>query len=107
VRRATEFRVLSIEIDRLERLNAYHSGYRYPSWRRTEPFTWADAERYLKEAPDDADAGKVRNSSPTGWWRCTTCDKLTENRALLKACPHCHEIDTLRPLAAADLQEDA
>lgn len=93
------------EIDRLERLNAYHSGYRYPSWRRHQRFTWADAERYLQEVPHDPTAPKVRNSSPTGWWRCTACPVLTENAALLKACPHCHRIDTLRPLAATDLRE--
>jgi hypothetical protein len=93
------------EIDRLERLNAYHSGYRYPTWRRTEPLSWADAGRYLQEPPHDPDAPRVRNSSPTGWWRCTACPARTENAALLKACPHCHNIDTLRPLAATDLME--
>jgi len=93
------------EIDRLERLNAYYSGYRYPSWRRNQRFTWADAERYLQEVPHDPTAPKVRNSSPTGWWRCAACALLTENAALLKACPHCHHIDTLRPVAATDLRE--
>lgn len=95
------------EVDRLERINAFHSGFRYPSWRRIEPFTWNDAARYLEETPLDPDASKVRNSSPTGWWHCTACPELTENAALLKACPHCHRIDTLRPLAATDLKEAA
>jgi hypothetical protein len=95
------------EIDRLETINRFHSGYRYPSWRRDEPWTWADAGRYLREAPLDPTAPKLRNSSPTGWWRCASCKQLTENAALLKACPHCHELDTLRPAAANDLQEIA
>jgi hypothetical protein len=93
------------EISRLEKLNAFHSGYRYPSWRRDKPFNWADSERYLQEASYDPDAPKIRNSSPTGWWRCVACPAFTENAALLKACPHCHSIDTLRPLSAIDLQE--
>ena len=94
-----------LEIDRLELINRYHSGLRYPSWRRAERWTWADANRYLREAPIDLDAPKIRNSSPTGWWRCSQCTRLTENAALLKACPHCHELDTLRPAAAEDLLE--
>ena len=95
------------EIDRLEMINRFHSGYRYPSWRREKPWTWIDAEHYLREAPFDPEAPMIRNSSPTGRWLCASCKQLTDNAALLKACPHCHELGTLRPAAANDLQEIA
>jgi hypothetical protein len=95
------------EVDRVERINQFHSGYRYPTWRREDPWSWADAARYLKAAAVDPDAPKIRNSSPTGWWRCTQCGEATENAALLKACPACHELDTLRPLAAYELSQEA
>jgi hypothetical protein len=93
------------EVDRLERINLYHSGYRYPTWRRTDPFTWVDAARYLRKAAYDPKAPKILNSSPTGWWHCAHCLELTKNAALLKACPHCAELDTLRPAAPTDLME--
>jgi hypothetical protein len=95
------------EVERVERINRFHSGYRYPTWRREDAWTWADALRYLKPAAFDPTAPKIRNSSPTGWWRCSQCGEATENAALLKACPACHELDTLRPLAAHELSEEA
>ncbi len=88
------------EIDRLERINQYHSGFRYPTWRRPDPFTWNDAERYLREAHLDPDAPTLTNRSPSGWWGCVACERRIENAALLKACPHCHRLDTLRPAVA-------
>jgi hypothetical protein len=93
------------EVDRLERINEYHSGFRYPSWRRHEPFSWRDAEHYLREVALDPAAPKVRNASPTGWWRCANCTGLVENKALLKACPHCKQLDGLRPATQLDLVE--
>jgi hypothetical protein len=94
------------EVDRVERVNRFHSGYRYPTWRRSDPWTWDDASRYLKPAIADPKAPKIRNSSPTGWWRCAQCGNTTENAALLKACPQCHELDTLRPLDAHELSKE-
>ena len=93
------------EVDRLERINLYYSGFRYPSWRRSDPFTWDDGEHYLRQAALDPDAPRLSNRSPTGWWRCRACERLTENAALLKACPYCQRLDTLRPTAAPDHEE--
>jgi hypothetical protein len=95
------------ELDRVERINQFHSGFRYPTWRREDSWSWADAARYLKAAPADPGAPKIRNSSPTGWWRCTQCGEAMENARLLKACPVCHELDTLRPLTANELSQEA
>src|ERR1700728_2754701 len=86
------------EIDRVEQINVYHSAYRYPTWRRTGPFSWSDAARYLKAGVADSDLANVPNTSPSGWWRCIDCGADIENAALLKACPACHEHGTLRPL---------
>jgi hypothetical protein len=91
------------EVVRLEQVNLFHSGYRYPTWRRTERFTWADVAGYLGAAPPHPDPAKVVNSSPTGWWRCLKCPDLTKNAALLKACPHCGRLGSLRPATATDL----
>lgn len=95
------------EVDRVERINRHHSGYRYPTWRRDHSWSWADAPKYLKPASVDPDAPKIRNSSPTGWWRCSLCGEEIENAALLKSCRACHELDTLRPMEAHELKKVA
>lgn len=97
-----------LEIDRMERINRFHSGYRYPTWRRTAPWTWDDAKRYLNAAPSgDPEPLKINNSSPSDWWSCADCGEQVENRALLKACPECGHLGSLRPLPAAphDMEE--
>lgn len=86
------------EVDRLERLNALYTGYRYPTWRRTSGWSWADAAIYLGSKPGKT-ADHAKNSSPSGRWVCTYCRKHTVNAALLRACPHCGRIGTLKPLA--------
>jgi hypothetical protein len=94
-----------LEIDRLERLNRFQSGYRYPTWMREDPWSWSNASAYLRQVPDDPGSERVSNSSATGWWGCNQCDAAIENGALLKACPSCGELGTLRPLNAVQVSK--
>jgi hypothetical protein len=92
------------EVDRLERINLYLTGYRYVSWKRTEPWGWNDAEVYLPGSdaePSDASP----NVSPSGRWRCRACGEITTNEALLKLCPNCRNRGTLRPLKGDKIEE--
>lgn len=85
------------EIDRLERFNLKHSGYRYPTWKRTEKFSWEYAKELLNKGHFDSPSEKVPNSSPSGLWQCKNCSGTIRNKALLKKCPDCGSIGTLRP----------
>jgi hypothetical protein len=88
------------EIDRLERFNMKHSGYRYVAWKQTDKFSWGRAEQYLivkKSAVKTK--SKVVNSTPTDSWKCTQCGRNVRNKALLKRCPNCGSLGTLRPLS--------
>jgi hypothetical protein len=85
------------EITRLERQSEKVTGFRYPTWERTAPFTWDGADSYLDVA--DGDGEKVRNSSGSGRWRCLQCEQTISNSARLKLCPHCHAVGTLRPVS--------
>lgn len=82
------------ELARIEQFSREHSTFAYPSWGRQVGFTWDDAAEYLAKPNDPAD---VPNSSPSGKWRCSNCDRVITNRALLKRCPVCGELATLRP----------
>ena len=84
------------EIDRLERFQSFHSGYRYVTWRQQEPFSWDMATRYLEPSTD---LKVVPNQSTTGFWRCTYCKQFVSNQALLKRCPFCGSMGTLQPVA--------
>ena len=85
------------EIDRLERFQTFHSGYRYVSWQQQEPFSWNLAHRYLELS---ANSEVVPNQSATGTWRCTdtSCEQFVINQALLKRCPFCGFMGTLQPV---------
>jgi hypothetical protein len=83
------------EIDRLERLAMRYTGYRYPSWRRTAPFSWTDARGWLPA--EDDQILDVPNSSPTGQWTCVACHDAIRSVARLKMCPNCGRRGTLRP----------
>jgi hypothetical protein len=89
------------EVRRLEQFSLEHSGFAYPSWGRETGFSWDDAPTYLPSS-DDAGAVDAPNSSPTGRWRCTSCDRVVANKALLKRCPACGETGTLAPDLDAD-----
>lgn len=92
------------EIDRLERINLYRSGYRYVSWKRAEPWGWGDAAAYLPST-DDEQALASPNTSPSGRWRCEACGETTINQALLKLCPHCRRRGTLQPIGSSETEE--
>lgn len=85
------------EIDRLERFNLKHSGYRYPTWKRTEKFSWEFGRELLNKGQFESTSEKVPNSSQSGLWQCLNCSKTINNKALLKKCPECGSIGTLRP----------
>jgi hypothetical protein len=85
-----------VEIHRLERYNAFHTGSRYSGWAESTGFSWDLAADYLgatKQAIDET----VPNESPSGWWHCITCGRDSRNKALLKRCPGCGSVGTLRP----------
>jgi hypothetical protein len=85
------------EVKRLETLNHRHTGYRYPSWRRTAGWSWADVATYLGHP---ARAGTpAANSAPGGRWVCSACGGSSINQARLKRCPACGAISTLSPSA--------
>ena len=89
------------EIDRVERFQAFHSGYRYVSWQQKEPFGWELARRYLVVS-NTLEAAS--NQSPTGFWQCTNskCGKFINNRSLLRRCPFCGAMGTLQTVADLD-----
>lgn len=90
------------EIDRLERFNLKHSGYRYIAWKQKDKFSWERAQQYLikKKSAIRAKA-KVVNSTPTDSWKCSDCGQNIMNKALLKRCPNCGGLGTLSPLLNA------
>ena len=89
------------EIDRVERFQAFHSDYRYVSWKQEDPFGWEMARHYLVESNTQ---GAVPNQSPTGFWRCTNldCEQFVNNRSLLRRCPFCNAMGTLQVVAILD-----
>ena len=89
------------EIDRVERFQAFHSGYRYVSWQQEEPFSWELARQYLVESNALETAP---NQSPTGFWQCTNteCGKFINNWSLLRRCPFCSAMGTLQVVADLD-----
>jgi hypothetical protein len=89
------------EIDRLERFNRSLTGFRYVGWRNPGKFDWVEAQRYLVPSAE-AMAGPwvATNSSPSGRWVCISCGYVVVNMALLKSCPGCRAIGTLRPEVA-------
>jgi hypothetical protein len=83
------------EIDRLERFNLHYSGYRYVAWKSTDPFSWACARKYLESKQHNTEP--VSNSTLSNQWKCKQCKAVVTNKALLKRCPNCGAIGTLRP----------
>lgn len=85
------------EIDRLERFNHYHGGYRYVEWRQKEKFTWELADIYTQPI---LGAEHVSNVAPNDLWKCSGCRYELANKALLKRCPACGQLGTLKPAYA-------
>jgi Zn finger protein HypA/HybF involved in hydrogenase expression len=98
-----------VEIDRLERFNLKHGGFRYISWRQSEKFSWELAARrgYLNDAksPKTEIRAKVVNSSPSNSWKCSDCSQVTWNKALLRRCPACGKMGSLQPLSVAEAKK--
>jgi hypothetical protein len=86
------------EIARVEQLSIHRTGFRYPTWRRTDGWSWDDAGVYLTP-PAVANSRDVPNGSPGDIWQCIVCNEWTVNKARLKRCPICGAIGTLRPLS--------
>ena len=101
VARAVRTADYATEIDRLERFNAFHTGFRYPGWKQMEPFTWDLAPQFLRP-PHPNVLGRQRvvlNTSQTGAWRCVACGAVSMNRSRLRRCPECKELATLEPVS--------
>jgi hypothetical protein len=84
------------ELHRLERFARSRTGYAYPSWGREEGFSWQDAPAYYYDGTSQ-DTAAAPNSSRSGKWRCTACQRVITNAALLKRCPVCSVDSTLVP----------
>ena len=86
------------EVDRLERFQLSHSGFRYPSWQQEEPFNWEMAERYLEPS---FGVTVVKNQTVEGVWLCSNpdCVSVVRNQSLLKRCPACGTMGTLQTLS--------
>lgn len=84
------------EIDRLEHLNLRYGGFRYISWKQSDKFSWVLAGGYLKNISASGSKDRVFNASATNTWKCRSCDATIRNKALLKRCPDCGELGSLR-----------
>jgi hypothetical protein len=85
------------EIDRLERFNRSHTGYRYVGWQQDRPFSWDLAREYLSVPPSESTTTtRASTSSPTDTWLCSACGQTSANKARLKRCPECKAMITLR-----------
>lgn len=82
------------ELRRVEQFTRYHSGYAYPSWGRVDGFSWEDADSYLGGAGTTDLRAKVPRA---GQWKCDSCERVITSKAILKSCPICREMGTLRP----------
>lgn len=87
------------EIDRLERFNQVHGGFRYVGgWRQENKFSWNLAAPLLESDESHAPDRLINNQSPTGRWRCEACSAVFENESLLKRCGDCGSVGSLRPV---------
>lgn len=90
------------EIDRLERFNRYHTGYRYVGWQQDESFGWDLAREYLTLATSiTSTPTRASTSSPTDMWECSACGQIGFNKARLKRCPKCKAMGVLKAVVAA------
>ena len=87
------------EIERLERFNAYRTSYRYVAWKMQRPFGWDMAAKYLIPAKPTVAPSTVVSRAVTlaDTWQCTQCSYRFISKALLKRCPECGRVGTLRP----------
>lgn len=89
------------EIHRLEHINLRFGGHRYVGRGRDESYSWDEAHRFIRDLGDksrEVTNGEARNSSPSEWWNCNSCSMYSTNKARLRECPHCGEVNTLIPM---------
>jgi hypothetical protein len=84
------------EIDRMERFSLRFTGYRYPTFKKTDKFSWETASPDLLTLEQEHKQ-RVPNASPSGLWICVDCGRIIRNKALLKRCPQCGKVGTLIP----------
>ena len=86
------------EIERLERFNAYRTGYRYVAWKMQRSFGWDMAPKYLIPATTAVATPTVVSGAVTlaDSWHCERCNHRFTSKALLKLCPECRKSGTLR-----------
>lgn len=105
------------EIRRLERINKRYHGYRYPTWKRSEPFDWETVEQYVRMGSGEADdeirqkiehemAERALDLSSVSYegvsdWHCLYCDEEFQNNAPLKLCPNCNNPGVIIPAEVA------
>lgn len=85
------------EIDRLEKFNLKHGGYRYIAWKQKEKFSWDYAAKYFIKERAASQKNSVLNTSASGFWICISCNQELKNKALLKRCPSCGALGSLKP----------
>ncbi len=83
------------EIDRLERLNKSHTGFRHIGLGMTEPFSWDAAQKFLKDPHPECVEETPPRSGQSGIWTCQSCGETVKNVACLRVCKHCGEVHTL------------
>jgi hypothetical protein len=83
------------EVERLERFNQFHGGFRYPTWQQKVPFSWEVAGQYLAAAGAGKERASTKNSVASNAWKCASCGMVTKNKALLRRCPQCGKFGTL------------
>ncbi len=88
------------EIDRLERFNLRHGGYRYLGWKQNDKFSWEYASeyliRYFQESSVQVTHKRAKNSNPENKWICSECNYIFINKSLLRRCPNCGELASLQ-----------
>jgi hypothetical protein len=91
------------ELDRLERFNKSRGGFRYIGRQSDASFSWSIAAPFLLQKPVTTDSPQVaaNNSSLSGWWTCEECGEDVFNKALLRACPGCSKVGTLKARTTA------
>lgn len=95
------------EIDRLERFNLRYGGTRHVGWHSLgadEKYGWEAARRYLQGGhPTPHSPGRIRNTSDTGWWKCSACEGVFKHPVLLRLCRACGARGTLRPAKRSEI----
>ena len=81
------------EIARLERFNEFRTGFKYVNWRKTSPWTWADADQYLSS--NAVVSKKTERAQKSEFWQCGACGASMFSKARLKRCPECGAFDSL------------